>query len=186
LVNRIYHLGDAGTPFLSRHRFHGDPTRFDVVARFLADRFPAARYVADVAGGQGMLTRILRKKFGIEAEVIDPRGWTLKGVPGRAENYDAAMADYYDLVVGLHPDEALPAVVESAGRTPVVVVPCCNFWSREQKLGRDELADQIAAFHSARGGTVERVVMDFAGPKNHALVLVPATRVTGVGATGDG
>jgi hypothetical protein len=159
---------------LSRHRFHGDPTRFDVVARFLAHRFPAARYVADVAGGQGMLTRILRKKFGIEAEVIDPRGWTLKGVPGRAENYDPAMADYYDLVVGLHPDEALSAVVESADRTPVLVIPCCNFWSRDEKLGRDELADQIAEFHTSRGGAVERVVMDFAGPKNRGLVLVPA------------
>jgi hypothetical protein len=62
--------------------------------------------VADVAGGQGMLTRILRKRFGFEAEVVDPRGWTLKGVPARAVNYDASMADYYDLVVGLHPDEA--------------------------------------------------------------------------------
>src|SRR5262247_3006026 len=114
---------------MTRHRFHGDPARFEVVARFIAERFPHVRYIADVAGGQGMLTRILRKKFGLEAEVIDPRGWTLKGVPGRAENYDAAAADYYDLVVGLHPDEALRAVVESASRTPVLVIPCCNFWS---------------------------------------------------------
>ncbi|WP_027341469.1 hypothetical protein [Hamadaea tsunoensis] len=158
---------------MSRHRFHGDPARFDVVAQFVAGRFPAARYVADVAGGQGMLTRILRKKFGLEAEVIDPRGWTLKGVPGRAEEFDAAMADYYDLLVGLHPDEALRAVVESADRAPVFVVPCCNFWSRDTKLGRDELADKIAEFHDARGGTVERVVLDFAGPKNRALVLLP-------------
>ena len=66
---------------MTRHRFHGDPARFEVVGRFIADRFPDARYVADVAGGQGMLTRILRKRFGFEAEVIDPRGWALRGVP---------------------------------------------------------------------------------------------------------
>ena len=59
---------------MSRHRFHGDPARFDVVAEFVADRFQDATYVADVAGGQGMLTRILRKRFRFEAEVVDPRG----------------------------------------------------------------------------------------------------------------
>src|SRR6476659_1341809 len=118
---------------MSRHRFHGDPARFDTVAEFVAERFPDARYVADVAGGQGMLTRILRKRMGLEAEVVDPRGWTLKGVPARAECYDASMADYYDLVVGLHPDEALRSVVESAVTSAVLVVPCCNFWTRETK-----------------------------------------------------
>jgi hypothetical protein len=40
------------------------------------------------------------------------------------------MADYYDLVVGLHPDQALRSVVESAERVAVLVVPCCNFWNR--------------------------------------------------------
>jgi hypothetical protein len=159
---------------MSRHRFHGDPARFDVVAEFVADRFQDATYVADVAGGQGMLTRILRKRFRFEAEVVDPRGWTLKGVPARADKYHASMADYYDVVVGLHPDEALRAVVESADRSPVLVVPCCNFWTRESKLGRDGLMDEIEAFHKARGGTSERLVLKFTGPKNRALVLLPA------------
>jgi hypothetical protein len=163
---------------MTRHRFHGDPARFEVVARFVADRFPSARYVADVAGGQGMLTRILRKRFGFEAEVIDPRGWALKGVPARALLYTPAMADYYDLVVGLHPDEALRSVVESAGRVSVLVVPCCNFWTRDTRLGRDELIAQISAFHSAVGGTSERVALEFRGPANHGLILSPPV-VTG-------
>jgi hypothetical protein len=158
---------------MNRHRFHGDPARFEVVAKFIAGRFPDARYVADVAGGQGMLTRILRKRFGFEAEVIDPRGWTLKGVPARAETYDAAMADYYDVVVGLHPDEALRSVVQSAGSTAVLAVPCCNFWFRDIRLGRDELIEQIVQFHESQGGTSERVILGFTGPKNHALVLLP-------------
>ncbi len=158
---------------MSRHRFHGDPERFEVAARFIAGRFPGARYVADVAGGQGMLTRILRKRFGFEAEVIDPRGWALKGVPARAEFYVPAMADYYDLVVGLHPDEALRSVVESAAQVTVLVVPCCNFWARDRRLGRDELIAQISAFHHSRGGISERVTLAFSGPANHGLILSP-------------
>jgi hypothetical protein len=118
---------------MTRHRFHGDPARFDVVARFIADRFPDARYIADVAGGQGMLTRTLRKRFGFEAEVIDPRGWALKGVPARTEFYTPAMADYYDLIVGLHPDQALRSVVESAAKVAVLVVPSDYFDEAERE-----------------------------------------------------
>jgi hypothetical protein len=169
---------------MSRHRFHGDPARFEVVARFIADRFPDARYVADVAGGQGMLTRILRKRFGLEAEVIDPRGWALKGVPARAEVYTPAMADYYDLVVGLHPDQALRSVVESADKAAVLVVPCCNFWTRDRRLGRDELIEQISEFHQALGGASERVTLAFGGPANHGLVLWPGSEAAGSEAAG--
>jgi hypothetical protein len=158
---------------MTRHRFHGDPARFETAAAFIAERFPEARYVADVAGGQGMLTRVLRKRFGFEAEVIDPRGWALKGVPARAEYYTPAMADYYDLVVGLHPDQALRSVVESAARVAVLVVPCCNFWDRDSRLGRDELIGQIARFHHSLGGTSERVTLAFSGPVNRGLILSP-------------
>jgi hypothetical protein len=158
---------------MTRHRFHGDPARFDVAARFIADRFPEARYIADVAGGQGMLTRTLRKRFGFEAEVIDPRGWALKGVPARTEFYTSAMADYYDLVVGLHPDQALRSVVESAAKVAVLVVPCCNFWTRDLRLGRDELIEQISEFHDSLGGVSERVTLAFSGPANHGLILRP-------------
>jgi hypothetical protein len=171
---------------MTRHRFHGDPARFEVVARFIADRFPDARYVADVAGGQGMLTRILRKRFGFEAEVIDPRGWALKGVPARAELYTPVMADYYDLVVGLHPDEALRSVVESAGKAAVLVVPCCNFWTRDRRLGREELIGQISEFHYSLGGTSERVTLAFGGPANHGLILSPPQSDEGVSRVGDG
>lgn len=158
---------------MTRHRFHGDPARFDVLADFVSERFPDARYVADVAGGQGMLARLLAKHHGLECDVIDPRGWTLKGVSHREVEYTADMADYYDLVVGLHPDEALRPVVESAVVRPVVVVPCCNFWSRSERLGRDALIEAIGAHHMQIGGTTEPVTFGFNGPKNTGLVLVP-------------
>jgi hypothetical protein len=160
---------------VATHRFHGDERRFDVTADFVASRFPRARTAADVAGGQGMLARRLSKRHNIECDVVDPRGWVLRGVSSRAEAYRADMAGYYDVIIGLHPDEALRAVVSSARERPVVVVPCCNFWLRDTKLGRDELLDAIETEHAAVG-SCERVVLEFRGPHNHALVLRPACR----------
>lgn len=166
-------MDDQLRVLVTRHRFHGDPARFDVLAGFVVERFPDARYVADVAGGQGMLARLLAKRYGLECDVIDPRGWTLKGVSHREVEYTSDMADYYDLVIGLHPDEALRPVVESASVRPVVVVPCCNFWSRSERLGRDALVDAIGAHQHDTGGTTELVSFGFTGPKNTGLVLIP-------------
>lgn len=152
------------------HKFHGDPARFEVIADYVHDRFGRSiRYIADVAGGQGMLSRCLNK-LGYEAEVIDPRGWTLTGVGSRAEEYDANIADYYDLLVGLHPDQALRPVVESAKVRPILVIPCCNFWDRSQKLGRDALLAEIETYFRQNKITFERVVFDFEGPNNIGFI----------------
>lgn len=158
---------------MSRHCFHGDPARFEVVAAFVADRFPSARLVADVAGGQGMLARVLSKHHNIACDVVDPRGWSLRGVSARQEEYRADMADYYDLIIGLHPDEALRPVVESGAIRPVLVVPCCNFWSQSERLGQKDLLASISGHHEATGGVVDRVELAFRGPKNVGLVLQP-------------
>lgn len=158
---------------MSRHRFHGDPARFEAVAAFVAGRFPAARHVADVAGGQGMLARVLRKRYNVACDVVDPRGWSLRGVSARQEEYSADMADYYDLIIGLHPDEALRPVVESAAVRPVLVVPCCNFWSDSDRLTQKDLLAAITTHQQALGGTADTVHLGFRGPKNTGLVLEP-------------
>jgi hypothetical protein len=157
-----------------RHRFHGDATRFDIVAGFIYGRYGRSiEYVADVAGGQGMLARILNKKYNYECEVVDPRGWVLRGVPNRKEKFGPAMASYYDLIVGLHPDEALRATAAAALTRPTVLVPCCNFWS-EEKLGRDALLAAIERYYLKHGVSFERIVFNFRGPKNVGLVSRPA------------
>jgi hypothetical protein len=161
---------------VARHRFHGADNRFAVTAEFIADRFPDVTFVADVAGGQGMLSRLLAKRYNINSEVVDPRGWTLKGVDVRAVEYTSELADYYDLVVGLHPDEALREVVLSAAAVPVVVVPCCNFWDRSVRLGRESLIGAIRTHHATIGGAVEDVILNFAGPMNRGLILLPPSK----------
>ena len=156
-----------------QHRFHGDVSRFEVVAAFIYERYGRnVQYIADVAGGQGMLCRILQKKYNYECEVIDPRGWTLKGVDNRQAELDPAIASYYDLIVGLHPDEATRAVAEAALVRPAVLIPCCNFWS-EEKRGRDELVEAIEEFYRQHGVRFERVTFDFKGPKNVGIVSEP-------------
>ena len=56
-----------------QHLVYGDPNRFQVVADFVLTEFgKQARYIADVAGGKGILTRILNKK-NLDCELIDPR-----------------------------------------------------------------------------------------------------------------
>jgi hypothetical protein len=158
-----------------RHRFHGAPERFDVLAAFIAERYGrGVRYIADVAGGQGMLSRVLAKHYNYDAEVVDPRGMALKGVASRAQPFDPSLADFYDLIVGLHPDEATRAVAQAALLRPTILIPCCNFWSSE-KLGRDEFLDAIASFYRDNGVHAERVTFDFAGPKNIGLVSEPAS-----------
>ncbi len=156
-----------------RHRFHGAPERFDVVAEFIGARYgPAVTYIADVAGGQGMLSRLLNKRYNYRSEVVDPRGWTLKGVPGREVEFSAGMADYYDLIVGLHPDQAIREVAAAARVRPVLLVPCCNFWS-DEKLGRDDLLAAVESFYREACVSFERVPLNFKGPHNIAIVSEP-------------
>jgi hypothetical protein len=152
-------------------RCHGDPERFGAVAGFIYERFGEnVKYIADVAGGQGALSRILNKKYNYSSEVIDPRGHTLKGVPGRREEYRAESAGYYDLIVGLHPDEALMEVVKSAETRPVLLVPCCNFFDKTKRLGTKALLDEICRYFDRRGIRYERIALSFRGPKNIGIL----------------
>jgi len=164
---------------MSRHRFHGDPSRFAALAAFVDDRYGKdVHHIADVAGGQGMLCRLLRKKYNYDCEVVDTRGWTLRGVPSRPEEFSPSMADHYDLVIGLHPDEATRAVAGAALIRPAIVVPCCNFWSSE-RLGAEELLAAIEAYYRQHQVSFERVQLPFKGPKNTAIVSEPTARSGG-------
>ena len=160
--------------WLRGHRFHGDPNRFRVLADYIANNYTGkVKTIADVAGGQGMLTRILSKKYNFDAEVIDTREYVLKGVTHRKEEYNCEMASYYDLIVGIHPDEALKEVVYSAKARPVIIIPCCNFWSKEETLGREALLTKIEEFYNENGIEYKRIVFDFSGPKNIGFASTP-------------
>lgn len=119
-----------------------------------------------------MLSRTLNKRYNYLSEVIDPRGNVLKGVPNRVEEFSSSVAGYYDLIVGLHADEATRAVAQAALVKPTILIPCCNFWS-EETLGQYELLAAIEAFYDQNAVSYERIKLDFAGPKNLAIVSEP-------------
>lgn len=157
-----------------QHPVYGDPRRFEVVADFVAKRFGRkARYIADVAGGKGILTRLLSKKKNFECDLIDPRRTVLKGIDHRSQKFDVDVADYYDLLVGLHPDGALRELGEAALIRPTVMIPCCNFWD-DQRRGQRELLEAIEDFYRKHSVRFERVVLNFKGPKNIAIVSEPS------------
>jgi hypothetical protein len=150
---------------------HGDETRFEIVAEYIHRRFGSSvTYIADVAGGQGLLSRILNKKYNYQAEVVDPRGYALKGVPSKQCMYSPDMAGYYDLIVGLHPDGATRAVAESAATRPVLLIPCCNEWDKTRKLGSRELVRAIVDYFDGMGIPNETVTFPFKKPKNIGIV----------------
>ena len=159
-----------------QHQLYGDPRRFEVVADFIDERFSGqVRYIADIAGGKGVLTRLLSKKKNFECELIDPRRTVLKGILHRAEKFRVEIAEYYDLLVGLHPDGALRELGEAALIRPVVMIPCCNFWD-DQRRGQSELLEAIEDFYRQHSVKFERVVLGFKGPKNIAIVSEPSCR----------
>lgn len=159
---------------IKSHLFHGDPKRFEVLADYIASNYKhRVKTIADVAGGQGMLSRILAKKYNFDSEVVDTRKYVLVGVRHRQEEYTPKMTNYYDLIVGLHPDQATRAVAESALTVPTILIPCCNYWSKEEKLGRDALLAKIAEYYDENNITYKKVTFDFEGPKNIGLVTEP-------------
>lgn len=157
-----------------KYDFHGDPERFQELANLISSKFGKdIQYIADVAGGQGMLSKLLNKKYNYISEVIDPRGWRIKGVPGREQIFNPDMASYYDLVIGLHPDEATRAVAISALFTKTILIPCCNFWDFQQRLGTVALVEAIEAFYKDNNVIYERIDLNIAGPKKIALITEP-------------
>jgi hypothetical protein len=149
---------------------YSDLTDF-VVADFIFVTFGREiKYIADVAGGKGMLSRILAKKYNYEPTVIDPRGYPLLGVSNLESEYLSSSASYYDLVVGLHPDQATKEIAFSAVTTNTILIPCCNFWDKTKKLGRDALISEIERYYDDHRLKYSKVIFDFEGPKNIGLI----------------
>lgn len=153
-------------------RCHGDARRFDEVAQLVHARFSDIHYIADVGGGQGLLSRILRKRLNLNSEVIDPRGWVLRGVSNRQINFEDVDATYYDLIIGLHPDEALRSVVNAALRRPTLLVPCCNFWVK-RRMCLKEMRGEIKEWYTKHQIKFDVVTLNFKGPYNKGFITSP-------------
>ncbi|MFQ6039375.1 MAG: hypothetical protein ACE5PV_00860 [Candidatus Poribacteria bacterium] len=152
----------------------GDAKRFSVVAEYVEIHFPEVKYIADVAGGKGYLSRLLSKK-NYDCELIEPREKVVKGVKHRKEQFRADMADYYDLLIGLHPDDATRELAKAALIRPVILIPCCNFWD-DKRRGLKDLLEAIKDFYRQNSIYYQEHKFDFKGPMNIGLVSLPDKR----------
>ena len=106
----------------------GDRRRFDLLGKHIATHFPNKQIkIADVAGGKGFLNLWLWEHGYINVTTYDKRH---KGRASRIIDYKYGLfkdGSQYDLLVGMHPDEATDVIIVEAVKNniPFVVVPCC-------------------------------------------------------------
>ena len=117
--------------------------RFQLLHQWLVENFEACR-VADIGGGKGLLTYLLRQSRW-DATVIDPASQALpdkykdcatgrrvriaptERVPRIDKEFESAMAQDFDLLVGMHAHGCNVKIIEGAaafGRG-FVLIPCC-------------------------------------------------------------
>jgi hypothetical protein len=117
--------------------------RFELLHAWMVEHLAPCR-VADVGGGKGMLTYLLRQS-GWEAVVIDPARQDLPGkyrasdseervflgeedrVPRLDRPFAAELAREFDLLVAMHAHGCIMAVIEAAAEHDrcALVLPCC-------------------------------------------------------------
>jgi hypothetical protein len=154
---------------LSAMKHDSDPTRFEKIANFIGSIFPSVRTVADVGGGGGELAGLLALYFGYEVDVIDPEGKTSSLYTTRRRLFSPNMADNYDLIVGVYPDEATKDIVACATLKPVIIMPCCNYWDDSKIYTYGQLVDGIELALLQVSAKVERHILPITSSKNIIL-----------------
>lgn len=110
----------------------GDDRRFQVFADMIEKQFSVSIYkrIADIAGGKGYLQVALRKK-GYDVITFDKRKKEKRAqvndLKFQYRFFSSEIKDQFDLLAGMHPDEATDVIIVEAIRRkiPFIVVPCC-------------------------------------------------------------
>lgn len=107
----------------------GDRRRHLVFADFIAERWPDRNLrIADVAGGHGALQSKLWLKGYKNIVTFDKRQkrWTERS-HYRYQYFEVDDAKEFDLLVGMHPDEASDVILSASMKfdIPCAIVPCC-------------------------------------------------------------
>ncbi len=145
-----------------------DKQRFEKFARFVAERFSAARRVYDIAGGQGRLNEELTK-LGRETTTFDQRHKHLD-VRYAQRRFTVDEPCACDVVVGMHPDGATRVIIEYAAEhnVPFAIVPCCSDNGMSYKPWMRHLAELATTL----GMAVEHHTLEMQG-RASVIVGVP-------------
>ena len=155
----------------------GDSRRFQVFAQFISKQFPHQdTHIADVAGGKGDLQLALRELGYTNVTTFDKRKKKkiTRGVRYQHRWFDTGVKQDFNLLLGMHPDEATDVIVVEAARRsiPFAIVPCCvmpnaiTFWGQHNYRTWLSWLETNA---SKRGHRVERFYLNIQG-KNTVLL----------------
>lgn len=111
----------------------GDSRRFEQFAELISKHFPPKYYksIADIAGGKGYLQIALKEKGYHNIITFDKRKKKKRAPFGnlnfRYQFFNSNIKEEFDLLVGLHPDEATDVIITEAIKRniPFIVCPCC-------------------------------------------------------------
>jgi hypothetical protein len=109
----------------------GDKRRFDKIASFVEEYLPPRMKeieIADIAGGKGFLQLALRERGFTNVTTWDKRHHLRR----RKVNYRYQLFKWdekkrYDLIIGMHPDEATDHMILYAAKHKItaIICPCC-------------------------------------------------------------
>ena len=120
----------------------GDSRRFDLFAKLISEQFPNRdTKIADVAGGKGYLALCLKHDLNYKyVETFDPKARKQKVNKITYRMFNNETSRGFDLIVGMHPDEATDVIIYEAAKNkvPFVICPCCvkpttsNYWGKHK------------------------------------------------------
>lgn len=147
----------------------GDSARFRLMADAIEAGIPKLSRIADVAGGKGQLQAELYRRGYRNVVSWDTR----RKYSGPRRIYRNGLFDYrsaprdYDVVVGMHPDQATDHIVAYAVKhnVPFVVCPCCILPSAKpfEAVGFAAWIDHLASLASSGGLSVKRTALPMSG-----------------------
>jgi hypothetical protein len=106
----------------------GDSKRFNEFSKLISKEFTKSANLADVAGGKGYLRLSLHEKGFTNVETFDKRKSHIRIGKQRFQYFDyRSSPDYYNGVVGMHPDEGTDHIILYCGKHRVkgIICPCC-------------------------------------------------------------
>lgn len=160
----------------------GDSKRFQTFATAISRVFPPHKYkkVADIAGGKGLLQQALHK-IGYDVTTYDKRHDHIKSntIKYKYGYFDSRIKDHFDMLVGMHPDEATDIIIHEAivRNVPFCVVPCCVLPTVTEYHGNNDRSDMgayrswiahLKRYATKNGYTVQETLLPIHG-KNIAL-----------------
>jgi len=148
----------------------GDSRRFKVVAEFMARNIRDRNCrIADVAAGKGRLSAALQRLGFTNIDSWEPQRRKNVHHSFIRKLFTLYDAEEYDVIVGLHPDEATEEIICGSAKfgKKMFLIPCCampvvtaryapsNNWSR--------WCDHLLKICHRRGLETKRTVLPFRG-----------------------